>query len=111
MYRELKPSDVVVFNSESGTGSFVKVKNKGIYFMPAKKGLRLEGEVKPISKGERFIYIDYEILKRESPRILRMSLMRQNSGEKCFISENDLFNYFAYSKDQNVNNKESIPDD
>ena len=111
MIKELKQSDILVFKEDSGSGSFVKVEMKGNYFMPAKKGLRLEGKSKPIRKYEKFTYIDYEVLKRETPRVLRMSLLRQSTGEKCFISETDLFKYFAYSPDQTLDSRESSIDD
>ena len=102
MRKELKASDVLVFNKESGSGSFVKVVGKGNYFMPAKKGLRLEGNKKPIVRNEKFVYIDYEVLKRESPRTVRIGLVRVLTGEKCYISENDLDRYFIYSQDQSL---------
>ena len=94
--KELRKSDVISFNRESGFGSFVKVENKGIFFMPAKKGMRLEGIKKPIRKGERFIFLEYEVLRKATPRIIRIDLLREETGEKCHLSENDLNKYFSY---------------
>ena len=96
MIKELRKSDVITFNGESGFGSFVKVENKGIFFMPAKKGMRLEGIKKPIRKGERFVFIDYEVLNKSIHRIIRIDLLREETGEKCHLSENDLNKYFCY---------------
>tara|TARA_Y100000114_G_C11655946_1_gene276605 strand:+ start:335 stop:664 length:330 start_codon:yes stop_codon:yes gene_type:complete len=93
--KELRKSDVIVFNRESGFGSFVKVENKGIFFMPAKKDMRLNGEKKPIRKGERFVFLGYKVLRKFTPRIIRMDLLREETGEKCHLSENDL-KYFSY---------------
>jgi hypothetical protein len=64
--------------------------------MPAKKGMRLEGVKKPVRNGERFIYVDYELLKIETPRVIRIDLIREETGEKCHLSENDLNRYFSY---------------
>ncbi len=94
--KELRKSDIVIFNQSSGSGSFVKVEDKGVFFMPAKKGMRLKGLKTPIRKGERFIFLDYEVLKMSSPRIIRIDLLREETGEKCHLSENDLRNYFSY---------------
>lgn len=98
MFRELRQGDLVSFKKKSGSGSFVKVENKGYYFMPAKIDMRLEGEdKKPIQKNEIFVYSGYKLLlTEEDKRAVRISLVRETTGQLCFISENDLHNYFNF---------------
>ena len=102
MYRELREGDVIIFYSKSGSGSFVNVKDKGNYFVPSKKGFKLEGQKKPVSKWEKFVYVGNEVLRSDIPRIVKMSLVRVSTGESCFISEDDMLSYFKYSPEQDL---------
>ena len=62
---EVKKGDKIIFNSDNGKGSVVKIKNKGYCFMPAKIGMRLNGEKSPIGKFEMFILTDFKWFKFE----------------------------------------------
>tara|TARA_Y100000310_G_scaffold207810_1_gene208330 strand:- start:2699 stop:3013 length:315 start_codon:yes stop_codon:yes gene_type:complete len=95
MNKEIRKSDIIVFNKKSGCASFVNVLRKGNYFMPAKINMHLNGIKSAISYLEKFVFVNFEILKENAPRILRIELLRINTGETCFISENDMFRYFS----------------
>jgi hypothetical protein len=93
---EIRKGDVIVFNSKSGTGSFVNLKNKGIYFMPAKKETRLDGQKFPIKRNEAFIFSGYELLEAKgSTRTTKIILTRVITNQTCFISEYYLHKYFS----------------
>tara|TARA_B100001989_G_C24321753_1_gene355522 strand:- start:287 stop:619 length:333 start_codon:yes stop_codon:yes gene_type:complete len=93
---EIRKGDVILFNQESGRGSFVNIKNKGIYFMPAKKQTRLDGQKLPIKKNEPFIFLGSEILNVSgSYRMLKVMLTRMKTNQTCFITEYHLHQYFS----------------
>lgn len=93
-FRELKQGDTVVFNGKDGSGSFVKLQNKGFYFSPSKEEMQLKGEYFPIENLEKFTYKNYKILNGRNPRVIKIYLIRNSTGHMCQISENDLFNNF-----------------
>jgi hypothetical protein len=100
-FRELKKGDLVIFNRKSGSGSFVKVVDKGLYFMPAKKDMRLDGLKFPIRQNEVFVYMGYKVLYKsldivENDRVIKINLLRETTNQVCSLSENDLHNYFSY---------------
>jgi len=96
-FRELKKGDLVIFNRKSGSGSFVKVLDKGLYFMPAKKDMRLEGLKFPIRQNEVFVYTGYKVLDiAKNDRVIKINLIRESTNQICSLSENDLHNYFNY---------------
>ena len=93
---ELRKGDIIIFNRESGKGSFVNIKNKGNYFMPAKKQTRLDGQKLPIQKDEPFIFLGSEILKVSgSYRMLKVILTRMKTNQSCYITEYHLHQYFS----------------
>jgi len=96
-FKELKKGDLVIFNKKSGTGSFVKVNDKGLYFMPAKKDMRLDGIKLPIRQNEVFVYTGYKVLDvTKKSRVIKINLLRESTNQLCSLSENDLHNYFSY---------------
>lgn len=96
-FRELKKGDLVIFNKKSGAGSFVKVNEKGLYFMPAKKDMRLDGLKFPIRQYEVFVYMGYKVLDvTKNNRVIKINLLRESTNQICSLSENDLHNYFNY---------------
>jgi hypothetical protein len=95
MKKEIRKSDIIVFNRKTGSASFVNVLKKGNYFMPSKINMNLNGVKLVISYLEKFVFVSFETLKENAPRILRIELLRIDTGETCFISENDMCRYFA----------------
>lgn len=94
-YKELRTGDTLVFRGKNGSGSFVKIPNKGFYFSPAKENMQLKGEDFPISHLEKFTYKAYKILNGKSPRSIKLFIVRNSTGHMCQISENDLFRNFS----------------
>ena len=95
---EIKTNDILIFNSKTGSGSVVETANHGRYFMPAKIGMRLKGEKKPIVRNERFIFSNAKVQKVDgSNRIVKFTLLREIDGTIFSISENDIQTYFAKS--------------
>ena len=92
---ELKKGDLVFFKENHGQGSVVKIKSKGLYFMPAKFGMRISGEKSPIAKFEKFVFNDYVVQKKTNKRIIKCNLTRISDGTQFAISENELYNYFC----------------
>lgn len=94
--REVSKSDIVFFKSKTGTGSVVKHKSNKSYFMPALKGLRVDGEVKPIAFGESFLFIGYRILET-SPghRVIKIELTRKHDSTIFSLEEHFFRNYFG----------------
>ena len=93
---ELKNNDILIFNQVSGSGSVVETKNHGRYFMPAKIGMRLKGEKKPIARNERFVFNGAQVQQTSgSSRIVKFFLLRELDGTLFAISENDAQSYFA----------------
>ena len=93
---EIRKGDVIIFNKESGKGSFVNIKNKGTYFMPAKKQTRLDGQKFPIQKNEPFIFLGSEVLEVTGPnRMLKVMLTRMKTNQTCYITEYHLHQYFS----------------
>jgi len=108
--KELKSGEIILFKGKTGSASFTKINDKGIYFTPRKKGLQLEGTRKPIIQYEKFIFNGSEVLHSQgSTRTVKIFLTRIETGEHCFATEGQLWQYFTYSekadKDQfrNVN--------
>ena len=98
---EIRKGDVIVFNSKTGNGSFVNIKNKGAYFMPAKKETRLDGQKMPIKRNEPFIFLGSEVLEAKgSTRTLKIVLTRLKTNQTCYISEYYLHKYFSKPENQ-----------
>lgn len=98
-FKEVKQSDIVFFNSATGTGSVVTVSGKGKYFMPSKKGLRLQGDKKPIVKGESFVFLGYDVLKaKNNHRIIRITLSRIYDHSIFYIEEHFLCTHFGIAR-------------
>lgn len=109
-FKELKSGEIILFKGETGSASFTEIKDKGIYFTPTKKGLQLKGLKKPIIKHEKFIFTGSELLHAKgSTRTVKMFLTRIETGEHCFATEGQVWQYFTYcekaDKDQfrNIN--------
>ena len=99
MRKEVKTSDIIFFNSKTGTGSVVEVPGKDKYFMPAKKMLRLPGEKSPIVNGESFVFLGYEVLKaKKNHRIIKVQLSRLHDRSIFFIEEHFLRQYFGIAR-------------
>ena len=94
-FREIRTGDTLVFRGKDGEGSFVKVHSKGFYFSPAKESMQLQGDNFPIAHLERFTYKSYKILDGRNPRVVKIFLVRNATGNICQISENDLFRHFS----------------
>ena len=92
---EVKKGDKIVFNSGNGRGSIVKVKNKGYHFMPAKIGMRLNGEKSPIGKLEMFILTDIKWFKFEDEYITNCYVTRCKDNTSFLISDRNLQRYFS----------------
>ena len=98
-FKEVKQSDIIFFNSPTGTGSVVTVTGKGKYFMPSKKGLRLQGDKKPIVRGESFVFLGYDVLKAKSDsRIIRIALSRIHDRSIFYIEEHFLCTHFGIAR-------------
>ena len=94
-YTEVKENDVVTFSAKSGSGSVVKTKSHGYYFMPAKLGMRLKGDISPILKNERFVFTSYRVQKADSEgRIIKCILTRLSNGTNFAVSEDFFHRYF-----------------
>lgn len=107
-YKELKNGEIILFTGSTGSASFTEVKNKGFYFTPTKKGLQLKGERKPVIQYEKFVYTGSEVLhSKGSTRTVKIFLTRIETGEQCYTTETQLWQYFTYSEaadsDQNRN--------
>ena len=97
---EVKNGDAVYFKEKTGSGSVVKTKNHGRYFMPAKIGMRIKGEINPIEKHERFIFQNSKVQMVDgSSRIVKCFLVRVSDNSNLAISEQQLMQYF-YKKDE-----------
>lgn len=94
---EVKKGDRIVFNAENGRGSVVKIENKGRYFMPAKIGMRLNGEKSPIGRFEPFIITDFKWFKFEDDHIINCYLTRCSDNTQFTISNRNLQRYFSKS--------------
>tara|TARA_Y100000589_G_scaffold312055_1_gene331975 strand:- start:941 stop:1261 length:321 start_codon:yes stop_codon:yes gene_type:complete len=106
MHAEVKTSDILLFKENHGKGSIVKVKNRGYYFMPAKFGMRIKGEKKPIAKFERFVFNGYVVQKFDKDRIIKCYLTRLEDGTNFAISETELYNYFCKSSRSFLNDSQ-----
>tara|TARA_Y100000992_G_C21062561_1_gene394856 strand:- start:123 stop:443 length:321 start_codon:yes stop_codon:yes gene_type:complete len=106
MNSELKISDILYFKESHGKGSIVKVKNRGCYFVPAKFGMQIKGEKKPIAKFEKFVFNNYVVQKHDRNRIIKCFLTRLEDGVDFAISENELYNYFCKSSRGTLNDIE-----
>ena len=94
--REVSKSDIVFFKSKTGTGSVVKCANNKRYFMPALKGLRIEGDVKPIAYGESFLFVGYRILEyNPGHRVIKIELTRKHDSTIFSLEEHFFRNYFG----------------
>lgn len=97
--KEVRQSDIIFFKAPTGTGSVVSVDGKGKYFMPAKKGLRLKGDKKPIVRGESFVFLGYEVLKaKKNHRIIRVELSRLHDRSIFYIEEHFLCTHFGIAR-------------
>jgi|TARA_B100000902_G_C27106159_1_gene811250 hypothetical protein len=95
-YVEIRKGDIIIFNSKSGSGSFVYLRNKGNYFMPAKRELRLDGQKLPIKLNEPFVYLGSEVLETKgATRMVRISLTRLKTNQACIVNEYHLHKYFS----------------
>jgi hypothetical protein len=95
-FKEIKTSEIVFFKEPTGTGSVVNVPGKGFYFMPAKKGLRLEGEKKPIVHGESFVFLNYEVLNYSpGKRNIKIQMSRIQDNTIFSIEEHFFKTYFG----------------
>jgi hypothetical protein len=95
-YVEIRKGDIIIFNSVSGSGSFVSIKNKGNYFMPAKKEIRLDGQKLPVKRNEPFIYVGSELLEAKgATRMVKIILTRIKTNQECALNEYQLHRYFA----------------
>ena len=96
---ELKNGMVILFKGKTGSASFTNIKDKGIYFTPTKKDLQLKGERKPIIQYEKFIFTGSKVLHAKgSTRTVKISLIRLETNEHCFVTESQLWQYFEYSE-------------
>jgi len=99
MRKEVKTSDIIFFNSDTGTGSVVTVPGKDNYFMPAKKMLRISGNKKPIVYGESFVFLGYEVLKaKKDHRIIKIQLSRLHDRSIFYIEEHFFRQYFGIAR-------------
>ena len=93
---EIRKGDIIIFNKETGTGSFVYLKNKGNYFMPSKKQTRLDGQKLPVKIHEPFVYLGCEVLETKGPtRMVKICLNRMKTNQTCFVNEYHLHQYFS----------------
>ena len=92
---EVKKGDKIIFNSDNGRGSIVKIKNKGFHFMPAKIGMRLNGIISPIGKLEIFIVSDFKWFKFEDEYITNCYVTRCKDNTSFLISDRNLQRYFS----------------
>jgi hypothetical protein len=98
---EIKEGDIIIFKSKSGSASFVKVDDKGIYFKPAKEGMNLDGIKFPIKRNEAFVYNNVKVLEvKGACRVLRIELTRLKTGQSCYLSEDHFHNYFVKPENQ-----------
>lgn len=94
--KEISKSEIIFFKEKSGTGSVVEIQGKGNYFMPALKGLRLEGNVKPIVYGEAFLYLGHTIVEKgPGYRTIKIDLSRKYDSSIFSIEEHFLKKYFG----------------
>ena len=97
---ELKTGMIILFKGKTGSASFTEIPDKGIYFTPTKKGLQLNGTRKPIIQHEKFIFTGSEVLHAKgSTRTIKIFLTRIETGEHCFTTESQLWQYFTYSEE------------
>ena len=97
---EIKNGDVVLFTGKTGTASFTTLKDKGTYFMPAKKGMRLDGYKIPILKNEPFIYNGYTELGEERKScIVKINITRLKTNQICSLSYYNFQKYFSLTED------------
>jgi len=95
-HTELFPADIIVFNGKTGSASFVTVKDKGTYFVPAREEMKLDGIKIPVKRHEPFIFSESKLLSVEgSSRIIRLSLNRIKTQQTCYISEFNMHKYFG----------------
>ena len=100
-YVELKTGDIILFVKKSGKGSFTTIKDKGTYFMPAKKETRLNGVKIPVARNEPFIFTGSKLLHvKGRHRIVRIELTRIKTKQTCYISEYNLHKYFSKPENQ-----------
>ena len=93
---EIRSGDIVIFKEKSGKGSFVQLDNNDIYFVPAKKEMRLSGKKMPIRRNEAFVFSGSTVLETKgSTRIVKINLTRLKTGQTCYVSEFNLHKYFA----------------
>lgn len=99
---EVRNGDSVYFKGKTGTGSVVKTKNHGRYFMPAKLGMRIKGEINPIIKNERFIFSGSKVQFVEgSDRIVKCFITRVTDNSIVAISEKQFMQYFYKTNQTN----------
>lgn len=97
---EIKNGDALYFKGKTGSGSVVKTENHGRYFMPAKIGMRIKGEIKPIEEHERFILQSSKVQMVDGPsRIIKCFLVRISDNTVVAISEQQMMQYF-YKRDE-----------
>lgn len=95
-FKEIKTADIVFFKQPTGTGSVVKVPDKGKYFMPAKKSLRLKGDKKPIVFGESFVVLSYDVINfSPGKRTIKIEMSRLQDSSIFSIEEHFLMQYFG----------------
>jgi hypothetical protein len=100
---EVRNGDSVYFTGKTGTGSVVSTEFHGRYFMPAKLGMRIKGEVKPIVTWEKFIFNSSRVQKAEGvDRIVKCFLTRTSDSTVLAISEKQFMQYFSKTEHSNL---------
>lgn len=100
---EVRNGDSVYFKGKTGTGSVVKTKSHGRYFMPAKVGMRIKGEIKPIIKDERFVYSGSKVQSYEgTDRVVKCLITRVSDNTIVAISEKQFMRYFYKTNQSNL---------
>lgn len=100
---EIRNGDTILFKQKTGKGSVVFTANHGNFFMPAKIGMRIKGNKKPIQKNEEFIFNE-SIVQSVSgtTRVVKCTLTRKLDNSSFYISEMDLMRYFSKSNRSNL---------
>ena len=95
---EVRNGDAIYFNRKTGKGSVVLTGGNGNYFMPAKTGMRIKGEKKPIIENEEFIFSGSTVQSSSGKsRIVKCKLLRLSDNTMFYVSEFNLWNYFSKS--------------
>jgi hypothetical protein len=102
-WSEVRNGESVYFMGKTGSGSVVKTEFHGRYFMPAKVGMRIKGEKKPIIKWEKFIFNSSRVQKAEgTERIVKCFLTRVSDSTVMAISEKQFMQYFSKSEQSSL---------